>query len=144
MIRTLPIFIVLVPGASALAAGIAGGASTGSPAVTSLQFSVPYSFSNVNKAVDHAVIRCVAKFGVNTPPIASGQVVVMLNGQPRSGIALVAVTPTPGQKLSDAKHYSCGVELSDGKMAIIPQLGGGPVWAKAQPGSVFMVNGEIK
>jgi hypothetical protein len=144
VITSLSMLVLVLTGASALAANPFGKTLAGQPTVASIRFSVPYSFSNVTNELDHAVIRCVAQRGKMSPAIAWGEFIVMLNGQPRSGTAVITVTPASGRNLSDAKHYSCGMQLSNGKMAMPPQRSSGPAWAKAQPGSVAMVDGEIK
>jgi len=141
---TLSMFGIILLSAPAFAANLTGKTLTGAPAPVTLQFSVPYDFSNVHHELDHAVIRCVAQLGPMSPPIASGQVTVMLKGQPKSGTAIIAVNPVFGQKLSDARHYSCGMQVSNGKMTLTPQLGAGPAWAKTQPGSTLMVSGKIQ
>jgi hypothetical protein len=139
-------FVVLLAAllsAPAFAAGLGQKQLQGAPPPVTIEISVPYSFANVHQSLDHAVIRCTAQIGHMMGPVGAGQVTIPLNGQPRSGIARIKIEPAPGQRLSDAKHYTCGMQVSDGKMTIVPQLGGGPAWAKAQPGSTYMVEGPI-
>ena len=146
--RTIHVLLaafLAMPGAPALAAGLPGKTLENPPPVVTLQLSVPYSFSNVHKDLQRAVIRCSAKLGssAQSPSIGAGETTVMVNGQPKTGIANIVVNPFPGQKLSDAKSYICGMEVSNGKMKIVPQLGSGPAWSKALHGSTFMVSGQI-
>lgn len=146
--RTIPVLLVTciaLSGAPALAAGDFGKTLENAPPVVTLQLSVPYSFSNVHKDLLHAVIRCSAKLGSSpqSPAIGAGETTIMVNGQPKTGTANIMVNPFPGQKLSEAKSYSCGMQVSNGKMTIVPQLGSGPAWSKVQHGSTSMVGGKI-
>jgi hypothetical protein len=124
--------------------GFVPGTSAAPPALT---FSVPYSFTNVDKKLQSAVIRCVGKPSVKAPPIAAGEITVVLNGQPKSDVATVKVSPLPGQTLAGAKFYTCAMRLSDGKISDMPP-GFNPntsfKWTVAKAGSTLEVNGEIK
>lgn len=142
MKATRSLFLAAMVSAPAFAAGIGQKNMPVTPTVT-IEIQVPYSFVNVHQSLAHAVIRCTAQIGHMMGPVGAGQVTIPLNGQPRSGIALIKIEPAPGQRLSDAKHYTCAMQVSDGKMSIVPQLGAGPAWAKAQPGSTYMVEGPI-
>jgi hypothetical protein len=116
-------------------------------APSALQFSVPYSFANVDSKLQSAVIRCVAKAGAKSPPIAAGETTVLLNGQPKSDVAAVKVSPLPGQTLSGAKFYTCVMRLSDGHIAEMPPAfnpNASFKWTVAKPGSTVEVSGEIK
>lgn len=136
---------LFLSGASAHAADYSGKTLETAPPAVTLQLVVPYSFSNVHKDLRHAVIRCSAKLGSSpqSPAIGAGETTIMLNGQPKTGTAIIMVNPAPGQKLSEAKSYTCGMQVSNGKMTIVPQLGSGPEWSKVQQGSAFMVSGKI-
>jgi hypothetical protein len=118
-----------------------------SAAPPALTFSVPYSFASVDPKLQSAVIRCVAKPGVKAPPIAAGETTVVLNGQPKSDVATVKVSPLPGQTLAAAKFYTCAMRLSDGKITDMPP-GFNPntplKWTVAKTGSTLEVSGEIK
>jgi hypothetical protein len=140
----LSLFGFVLIGTPTPAADLGGHPLGGNPEPTSIRFSVPYSFSNVHRDLTHAVIRCVAQIAPNTPPIAAGQTTVIVNGQPKSGTAVIVVTPVPGQRLSNAKHYSCGMQVSNGKITMTPQFGAAPAWAKTHAGSTLMVSGQIK
>jgi len=146
--RIIPVLLatcIASSGAPALAASNVGKTLENAPPTVTLQLVVPYSFSNVHKDLQHAVIRCVAKLGSSpqSPSIGAGETTIVVNGQPKTGIANILVNPAPGQKLSEAKSYSCGMQVSNGKMTIVPQLGSGPEWSKVQHGSTFMVGGKI-
>jgi hypothetical protein len=135
-------------GATALCAEpIKSGGFVAPAAPSALTFSVPYSFTNVNPKLQSAVIRCVAKPGLKAPPIAAGETTVALNGQPKSDVATVKVTPLPGQSLASAKFYTCAMRLSDGHMVDMPP-GFNPntalKWTVAKTGSTFEVSGEIR
>ena len=118
-----------------------------SAAPSTLTFSVPYSFSSVDAKLHSAVIRCVARPGPKSPPVAAGETAVALNGQPRSDVATIQVSPLPGQTLAGAKFYTCAMRLSDGKITDMPP-GFNPntplKWTVAKAGSTLEVNGEIK
>ena len=109
-----------------------------------MSFSVPYSFSDVHPQLLNATIRCVASAGPKTQPLGAGQATIAIGGQPRSGRAEIQVRAGAGEKLQDARAYTCALQVSDGKMSITPQLGTGPNWARANRSSVFMVSGAIE
>jgi hypothetical protein len=116
-------------------------------APTSVTFSVPYSFGNVDPKLQSAVIRCVAKAGAKSAAVAAGEATVTLNGQPRSDVATIKVNPLPGQTLAGAKFYTCAMRLSDGHIAEMPPAfnpNASFKWTVAKPGSTVEVSGEIK
>jgi hypothetical protein len=117
---------------------------------TAFQFSVPYSFTNVQKDTQYAVIRCAVvsdgtqlpSFGlgslggniegvpINSPQMGGGKLAavlgqgetkIVLNGAAKSGKAIVAVTPAAGASFEGAKAYSCAIMLSDGKNVVAPK-----------------------
>lgn len=117
------------------------------------QFSVPYSFTNVQKDTQYALIRCaVVSAGslmppvslpsiggdikgvpINTPQVGGGSVAavlgqgetkIVLNGAAKSGKASVVVTPAAGASFEQAKAYSCVIMLSDGKSLVAPKTPG--------------------
>jgi hypothetical protein len=142
--------VLVLSAAPAFGADLAGKPGGFVPAVaapSSLTFSVPYSFAGVDPKLQSAVIRCVAKAGVKSPPIAAGEATIVLNGQPKSDAATIKVSPLPGQTLAGAKFYTCAMRLSDGKVTDMPP-GFNPntslKWTVAKPGSTVEVSGEIR
>lgn len=127
----------------ACAADLRARPTTVGQSTTTIQFSVPYSFTNVRHELDHAVIRCVVQDVPKTPPVGAGQTTIMLQGQPKSGTAVIHVAPLSGQTLAGAKHYSCEMQVSNGKMTVVPQPTGFD-WARIKSGSTVMVGGQIK
>ena len=86
--------------APAFAAGPGGKTPIHTPPAVTLLFSVPYSFSNVHKELQYAVVRCVAMVGPKSPPIGSGETIVPLNGQSASGTWLKPRTLAPAVRVS--------------------------------------------
>jgi hypothetical protein len=125
-----------------------GGFVAGTSAAPSaLTLSVPYSFANVDKKLQSAVIACVARFGAKSPPVARGETTVVLNGHAKSGVAAIQVSALPGGTLAGAKYYSCAMALSDGHMVNMPPTlhPDTPLkWTVAKPGSTLEVSGEIR
>jgi hypothetical protein len=132
-----------------------------------LRFSVPYSFTNVDKKLKNAIIRCdvMAKggpifgglgggdLGVNLPQVGGnlpsslgfGSVVIPLDGQPRSGAATIIPKPKPGASFDGATTFVCLIQVNNGFETLSPgndpKL---PNWAKSQGGSQLAVSGPIK
>ena len=143
IIARISLWGLVLFGAPPLAADLRAKPMATTADIASIQFSVPYSFSNVHHELDHAVIRCVAQLAPKTPPIAAGQTTITLKGQPKTGTAIVNAIPFAGQKLSDARHYTCEMQVSNGKMTVVPQPTGFD-WARLRSGSTVIVKGQIR
>jgi len=132
-----------------------------------LRFSVPYSFSNVDKNLKNAIIRCdvMAKgappfgglgggdLGVSLPQVGgslpsslgSGSVVIALDGKPRSGTATIIPKPNPGAGFDAGTAFVCLIQVNNGFETLSPGSNPKlPNWAKSQGGSRLAVSGPIK
>jgi hypothetical protein len=163
---TLSIGICIAVLAAPLLAADTPSQKKKSPHASGLRFSVPYSFANVRKELKNAIIRCdvlakgapmfggsVGPLGADLPnsgfsmptAIGSGSVVIALNGQPRSGTALVIPTPKAGASFDDATQYLCVIQVNNGFQTISPGTGANvPLWARSQGGSQLGATGAIK
>lgn len=117
------------------------------------QFSVPYSFTNVQTDTQYALIRCMvmsegsaislpampsalgeikgvqvevphAGGGKTAAVLGQGEAKVVLNGAAKSGKASVFVSPAAGASFEQAKSYACLIMLSDGKILVAPKTQG--------------------
>jgi hypothetical protein len=125
--------------------GGSGGAPTleNSPQSASFVFTVPYTITSPAPQLASVRIRCAVSLGSKGGALAAGEVDVAVGGVALTGNADIAVSGSAGHNLAEARFYSCALKVSNGKMSLVPQFGGGIAWARAMRGSLFMVSGAL-
>jgi len=125
--------------------GGSGGAQLANvPLPASFVFAVPYTIASPAPQLKSARVRCAVSLGAKGGALAAGETEIAVGGVARTGNAEIAVSGSAGHNLADARFYSCALKVSDGKLSLVPQFGGGIAWARAARGSVFMVSGALE